>query len=448
MNGIDTGYTIEMVFDLGVMGYDVTQTNGDIVEWNIGIYDTDNWWRTPLGFDLSRNRTWWQNPWGRDAFHDEVRIYAKPSVTTISGTLPAIDPDFRIPITGSPAPTIDGSLADAVWAAAPSFDIRWDDAALRASYPNIGKFRSGQFQPRLSINNPEPDPLPFVVNGGDATVKYFYKGDFLYMGFDVRDTRVQSNGFEDMWDGFTVSITHRSLMDPVDHNMEGMGLAFHVGQTGGAVTADTLFQLVNAGLAQVAMQMKAGTTVDSTGLSADDTGYTAELKVDMKAMGLPPGLGDHTTFLGVCLHDHDRYSNPLSDSYSTRTWWYRERKENCCPAWTLLDGSFVIGSTTGVGDEVAAAGFEALGNTPNPFQLATRLEFALGRDSDVELTVFDVHGRMVSQRSLGRLTAGKQQTLVQLPAGKSGVYLYRLRAQDPGTGTVVATLNGKMMHLR
>jgi hypothetical protein len=446
-NGIDQGYTIEMVFDLGVMGYDVTQANGDIVEWNISIYDTDNWWRTPLGPDLSRNRTWWQNAWGLDAFHDEVRIYAKPSVTTASGPAPAIDPDFRIPITGSPAPTINGTLSEAVWAAAPSFDIRWDDAALRASYPGIGKYRSGQFQPRLTINDPDPNPLPFVANGGDGTVKYFFKGDNLYMGFDVRDTRVQGNAFEDMWDGFTVSIYHRTLQDPQDHNLEGLGLSFHFGPTGGTVPADTLSQLVTLGLAQVAMAPKAGTTVDTTGTSADDTGYTAELRVDLKALGYPPGLGDHTLFLGVNLHDHDRFSNPLSESYSTRTWWYKERKEQCCPAWTLLDGTYVIGSTTDVAD-LGSEGFLALGNSPNPFQQVTNLEFTLGRESDVELAVFDVHGRLVTQRVLGRMAAGKQQALVQLPAGKAGVYLYRVKAKDPATGSVVATLNGKMMHLR
>jgi hypothetical protein len=448
VNGIDTGYTVEMVFDLGVMGYDVTQVNGDIVEWNISIYDTDNWWKTPIGTDLSRNRTWWQNAWGRDAFHDEVRIYSKPSVTTSSGALPTIDPDFRMPTTGSPAPVIDGNLNDAVWAAAPSFDIRYDDAALRASYPGIGKYRSGQFQPRLTINNPEPDPLPFVANGGDATVKYFWKGNFLYMGFDVRDTRVESNAFEDLWDGFTVSIYHRSLMDCCgDHNLEGMGLSFHMGAAGTAVAADTLFQLQNLGRAQVAMLPKAGTTVDSTGTSANDTGYTAELKVDLTALGYPPGLGDHILFIGVDLHDYDAFSNPLSDSYSTRTWWYKERKESCCPAWTLLDGTYVIGSTTGV-DDLEAPGFVALGNSPNPFHRVTNLDFMLGRESNVELAVYDVNGRLVTQRSLGRFAAGKQQVLVQLPGGKSGVYLYRLRAQDPATGNVVATLSGKMMHLR
>ena len=41
---LDTGYTVEMRFDLTVMGYDVTQPGGDVVEWNISVYDTDWFW--------------------------------------------------------------------------------------------------------------------------------------------------------------------------------------------------------------------------------------------------------------------------------------------------------------------------------------------------------------------------------------------------------------------
>jgi len=445
----DVGYTAEMVFDLGVMGYDATKAAGDTIEWNISLYDQDHFWASspdPLFFST---RTWWENPWGLDMFFDEVRIYTRPSVTTSSGALPSIDPDFRMPITGSPAPTIDGNLNDAVWAAAPSFDIRWNDDVLRGNYPSIGKYRSGQYQPRLSVNPVEPNPLPFVANGGDATVKYFWKGDFLYMGFDVRDGRVQSNATEDEWDGLNVSITHRTETDPLDISTpQGKGLAFHVGATGNAVPIEDLPPLISDGTAQVGLLLKAGTTVDSTGMTTSDQGYTAELKVDLKALGYPPGLGDHTMFLGVTLYDHDRFSNPLSSSYSTRTWWFRERKETCCPAWTLLDGTYIIGSTTGVGGDIAAAGFQSLGNSPNPFRHMTNLAFALGRESEVSLALYDVNGRIVSERSLGRFAAGHQQVAVQLPQGKSGVYLYRLRAHDPASGAVVATMTGKMMHLR
>jgi hypothetical protein len=287
-----------------------------------------------------------------------------------------------------------------------------------------------------------------VGDGGDATVKYFWKGDFLYLGFDVRDIRVQSNSSEDEWDGFTVGLTSRSEEDLVDHNLAGKGLSFHVGPTGGAVPMKDLFTLVNAGSAQVALQLKAGTTVDSTGTTNDDTGYTAELKVDLKALGYPPGLGDHTMFFGVDLHDYDRYASPLSVSYSERTWFWREREEQCCPAWTLLDPTYIIGGTTGVDDPVMAAGFAALGNSPNPFRLVTTLEFTLGRESRVQVQVFDLSGRLVHQQDLGRFAAGHQTAPVELPSAKAGVYLYRLTANDPTTGAKLASLSGKMMHLQ
>jgi hypothetical protein len=446
----DVGYTVEMRFNLDSLGYDVTKAAGDTIEWNLSIYDTDNWWKVPLGFDLSRNRTWWASPWGNVAEQDEVRIYAKPSVTTTSGALPAIDPDFRIPTTSMAVPTIDGNIGDAVWGLAPSFDLRWNDNALRASYPSVGKYRSGQYQPRLAVNDPAPTPLPFVGDGADATVKYFFKGDFLYMAFDARDIRVESNQGEDLWDGFTVSITNRSEMDPVDHNLAGKGLSFHVGSAGNAVAAKDLAPLVGIGGTVVKLLTKAGTTVDSSGISTDDTGYTAELAVNLTQLGYPAGLGDHTMFLGVTLHDHDMYAppqGPLTDSYATRAWWFREREEQCCPAWTYLDPTYVFG-TVGVGNGPVADGFSLLGNSPNPFHLLTNLGFTLGRQSDVVLEVFDLSGRLIHQQALGRFAAGNRQVPVRLPATRSGVYLYRLKVQEPVTGVLLATLSGKMMRLR
>jgi len=206
--------------------------------------------------------------------------------------------------------------------------------------------------------------------------------------------------------------------------------------------------MISAGTAEVALQLKAGSTVDSTGTTGDDTGYTAELKVDLKALGYPPGLGDHIMFLGVDLHDHDRFSNPLSDSYSTRTWFYREREEQCCPAWTYLDPTFIVGSSVGVADGLITADFQALGNSPNPFHRTTSVDFTLGRKADVTLLVFDPGGRLIQRRALGRYQAGRQQVPVTLPDVRSGLYVYRLEAHDPTTGVLMAKLPGKMMHLR
>src|SRR5439155_831122 len=131
----DTGYTVEMRFSLGPMGYDITKPGGDIVEWNISIYDTD--WMWPLNLSrFSANRAWIESPWGNAMWYDEVHLYARPDVTIGSGPLPAIAADVTIPDAGTvAAPTIDGRLTEPAWARAPGFDIRYDDTALRRTYP-------------------------------------------------------------------------------------------------------------------------------------------------------------------------------------------------------------------------------------------------------------------------------------------------------------------------
>ena len=74
---LDQGYTVEMRFNLEPMGYDVTRTEGDVVEWNISIYDADWFW--PINATkVSGNRVWWQGPWGNTAFYSEVRVHARP----------------------------------------------------------------------------------------------------------------------------------------------------------------------------------------------------------------------------------------------------------------------------------------------------------------------------------------------------------------------------------
>ncbi len=144
---LDTGYTVEMVFDLGVMGYDVTQPAGDVIEWNISIYDTDYFW-PPVVNLFTSNRVWWQDPWGNVGWYNEVRIHARPDVTTTSGPVPAIAPEVVIsPLTA--VPVIDGALDEALWndSAVYTFDLRWDDQALRETYDGMGPERSGQYQP-------------------------------------------------------------------------------------------------------------------------------------------------------------------------------------------------------------------------------------------------------------------------------------------------------------
>lgn len=433
----DGGYTVEMKFDLGVLGYDVTDADGDVVEFNLSIYDCD--WLWPFQAIFSANRVWWQNPWGNDAWFHNVRIHARPSVNLTSGPTPTVGPDLRIPNGAAFAtPTINGTLTEPVWSVAPGIDIRWADDALRNTYPGMGPWRSGQYQATVNGGVAE------VVDPADATVKWFFKGNLLYLGFDVDDKVVQNHPNIDRWDGFIVTLNEYSALGP-DKNLLPRQITFRVG-AGGAVQAEDFLPFLRdtAGGAQVALALKPGTTVDTVGTSPD-VGYTAELAIDLTKMGYPSGLGDGRIFLGINHLDGDSFT-PFTDSYGTRTWWQREYGGEDGPVWGYLDPSLSVD----VGDSPApiAGGIELLGAHPNPYTDQTSIRFRLDRPRTVALDVFDLHGRRVATQAYGLRTAGIQNVSFRRDRASmaSGIYHYRLRLTDEsGAATSLA---GKMIVMR
>jgi hypothetical protein len=430
----DTAYTVEMKFDLTPMGYNITQAAGDIVEWNLSLYDCD--WNWPLnGTTFSANRVWWESPWGNTAWYSEVRIYCKPSVTVASGPAPVIGPEMIIPSAGSiAAPVIDGQLTDPIWSQVPSFDIRYGDDFLRESYPGIQRYRAGQFQP--TVNGGQAA----IIDPGDATVRYFVKGDWLYLGFDVRDQVVQYVSQFDRWDGFLVTLNEKTLRGP-DNNLMGRRLSFQVGPGGTALAADFLpFLRDTLNGAQLALALKPGTTVDTLGTQADQ-GYTAELAVDLTKLGYPAGLGDRIIHLGVTLLDGDSFT-PFTDSYGTRTWWMRQYEGECCPVWAYADPTAVVA----VGDPPPGARtrFAILGSFPNPATHFATVRYTVPEPVSVTLETFDLAGRLIRRLPLGVQPAG--ESAVNLARGAApGIVFYRLRATDPSTGRELATLSGKAL---
>jgi hypothetical protein len=435
---LDTGYVVEMKFNLTPMGYDITKANGDTLEWNISIYDDDWYW--PLdGSKYSLNRVWWQDPWGNTGWYGEARIYAKPTVTIASGPAPVIGPELILPNAGAlAAPVVDGALTDPVWAQSPSFDIRYGDDALRASYPGIAKYRSGQYQPNVNGGQ------AFVEDGGDATVKYIVKGNWLYFGFDVRDKKVQYITDPERWDGFNVTLTEKTLRG-ADMNLLNRQLSFQVGAAGNAVAQDYLpFLRDNLAGAQVALQLKPGTTVDTTGTN-NDTGYTAELGIDLTKLGYPNGLGDGVVHLGIDLLDGDPFPN-FHDSYATRTWWMRERQNTCCPIWAYADPTAVVA----VGDPQLhpPGAYVLLSAAPNPaVRSMSNVRFQMAARSQVTLETFDPSGRMIEHRNLGVRDAGVNQIAVA-HSGAAGVVFYRLHFTDPETAIERAALSGKLTFVK
>jgi hypothetical protein len=432
---VDLDYTIEMRFDVAVMGYDVTQAGGDIIEWNVSIYDCDWFW--PLvGGRFSSNRTWWQGPWGNTSWYDEVRIFARPDVTINSGAVPVVGPEVRVRNgAAQPTPTIDGLLTDPVWSLAPSFQIKYGDDAVRETYGNPLKWRAGQYQPPVNAGQAA------VEDPGGATVKWFFKGNFLYLGFDVNDVSVTSIDEVDRWDGFIVSINDK-VVRWRDNNLQSRRLAFRVGPTGQAEYEDWTDSLITVlGGGQLVLVLKPNTTVDTTGLDFDE-GYTAEFAIDLTKLGYPPGLGDGALWIGINHFDGDCFT-PFTLSYGTRTWWGREYEHQCCPASAFLDPNLPV---TGVDDPVGGStAFALLGNFPNPFEKKTTIRFSMATAGRATLEVFDLQGRLLSERELGVLQPGLHGAQLDHRGLKAGIYVYRLRMAAPTSGASLAELTGKMI---
>jgi hypothetical protein len=431
----DVSWTVEMRINLATSGYNITRAEGDTLEWSIMIWDCDWFW--PIdGTRFASNRVWWQNPWGNTSWYNEVKIHARPSVTVASGPAPVPGPDIRIyQAANDPAPTIDGSLSESIWSRAGKFDIRYGDYGLVDGYPGVGKWRSGFFQP--TVNGGQAA----VVDPGDATVYYFWKGTNLYLGFDVRDAAVQSYTLDDRWDGFYITMVERITRDVEDRNLKPRRVAFRVGPGGTALAAYHLGTLITQGKAQVALQLKPGTTLDTLGLDTD-AGYTAELRVDLTGLGYAADLGDHWLFLGVDLYDGDSF-DPYTDSYGTRSWWFAERDGENGPAWAYLDPAVVTG--VGDGEQPVASRLSLLGNAPNPFASRTTIRWAMPQSGRVELLVYDVQGRLVATQPLGVKPAGSHSHLFDGRSLESGLYLYRLRVLDPQGDGVQGTLTGKLL---
>lgn len=430
---LDTGYTVEMKFDLGVEGYHTDAPAGDIIEWNISIYDCDYFW--PLdGFKFSSFRTWLQSPWGNAFWYNELKVYSKPSVTTTSGPAPYVGPEVILPNAAtSPAPTIDGALTEPVWAALPATRINYGNDAVRAAYPGVGPYRSGQYQPPVNGGQ------ALIQDPGDADLKMFTRGNFLYLGFNVRDQFVQYSSTIDRMDGAIISINDRVAKNS-DNVLLPQRLSYQVAANGTATPLDYLLTLVNAGKAQVAVHLNAGTTVDTLGLQADN-GYTVEVAIDLTALGYPSGLGDRQLWIGVDLQDGDSLT-PYTDSYATRTWWFREFEGQCCPAVVYMSNAPV----SGVGDITPPqqGGDQLMGAYPNPAVLQT-LRFSMEKPGLVDLEVFDVGGRLVERKAMGLQPAGVREVQYDGHGLADGLYLYRIRISEPGDGSLRAALPGRMI---
>jgi hypothetical protein len=438
---VDVGYTMEFKINLNTFGYNVSGVAGDIVMYSLSIYDADYKWPVDTA-KQSGNRVWFQCPWGNAAAYNHVRIYSRPDVDEVS-SLPVIPPERIIPSAGSFAsPVLDGRLDDAVWSApnVGKLQIKYGDNTIRDAYPSTGPYRSGQFQPNVNGSQAA------VVDPSPATIKYFYKGDTLFLGFDVDDLVVQSVDQLDRWDGFRVIICQRDVRNG-DNVLFPRRLTFRVGGDLTGITTmrhddldafgwDSLSQA-----AQVVMALKGGTSIDTVG-ALPDSGYTAEMRVVLPKFGYPSGLGDRVLFFGAVLYDGDSFT-PFTNSYGTRAWYMREGDFNDGAAWCYLDPNITVGVDEN--GKVLPDQFVLLGNYPNPFNPSTTIKYQLAQASNVTVEVYNVLGQLVSRQLIGMQGPGEAAAKISAANLSSGMYVYRIYVSAPGTNTQRAAFTGKMI---
>lgn len=429
MGAPDTRYTMEMRFDLAVLGYDATRAGGEQIGYTFSIYDVDGFF--PFNdATFSSNRTWWQSGFG---FGPNVgRVFANPAVTVTSGALPGMPYDAVIREgSGFATPTVDGALNEAVWGNIRGFDIRFNDPALRLTYPGMGALTSGQFQP--DIDGDGSNPLPTVVDPANATVKWFHRGDRLYVGVNVRDAALSARDGvgSDFWDGFRLSLNDRVALEPNDNYLLPYALDLHLNAAGALVPEGALAALLMANPGAVSFATTVNGTLNNS--SDSDTGYQIEMSLDLKAIGYPAGLGDGVLFAGANVFDYDALDDPTA-SYGSRAWYFREAGPDRAAAYAYLSPDLVTAGEAGPG--VQGSSIRLVGAQPNPARGATTLRYELPEAGTATVEVYDQLGRRVATVAAGAQAAGinAAEAALDLP---SGIYLYRVRLAG-ATGALVS----------
>jgi len=88
-------------------------------------------------------------------------------------------------------------------------------------------------------------------------------------------------------------------------------------------------------------------------------------------------------------------------------------------------------SNTGVSEEAALPKDVVLSqNYPNPFNPATSISFAIPRDGEVELAVYNLLGECVETLVSGSMSAGWHSVVWDATDASSGVYFYNLRFEN------------------
>lgn len=447
-HGSDAGYVMEHRIDLSEKGYDIDQPGGEAVLFAITLGDADFFWPVDETKDFL-SFTWWQNQWGNNWNEGTAVLLFDPDVTVDTAELPEVEPDFVIPSGENfSAPTIDGRLDEPVWnTIEDGLPLKFGDTSIREEHPGpVGGWQTGWF--RSDLNDREPT----LLDVSEAEIKWFYRGDTLYLGVDVSDQAINGIIAEDGRDGIRFGINAR---DTVQTDMTPVVREFDV--VVDSAGTDTLLNYAAAlndplgpdfdpDAIDAAVFLKGSSTAaDPTDV---DEGYQIEVAIHLpSALGYADDLGDRLVYLSANFFDGDAFEDFAQD-YATRTWFRRERGTNDAKgtgAIGYLAPDVLLG--TGVEESTAELPTRVIlhGNYPNPFNPSTTVRYSLPAMADVEIQVFDVLGRQVATFEAGMQAAGRHEYKMDASRLASGVYMYQVQAHDQTTGSELASSVGRMV---
>ena len=92
------------------------------------------------------------------------------------------------------------------------------------------------------------------------------------------------------------------------------------------------------------------------------------------------------------------------------------------------DGSFQYSNVIEV--NTLPISYELSQNYPNPFNPSTKIRFAIKKASDINLTIYNVVGELVVTLVNEHLNAGYHEYEFNASNISSGIYIYRILADD------------------
>ena len=91
--------------------------------------------------------------------------------------------------------------------------------------------------------------------------------------------------------------------------------------------------------------------------------------------------------------------------------------------------------------------FELFQNYPNPFNPNTTIKFALPKESQVDLSVFNILGEKIKELKNEFMKPGYYEVNFDASLLSSGIYFYRIQADDPSTSSGQGFVQTKKMIL-